>query len=111
MVTKKVRWIAGLLGLVVLTSARPESRWIEGTYRNPALGYSVKIPLGLKAIAGGESGAERGVRILLPSGGEIVVFGEPNSLDWKSPEEGVRMGIPNSDCTTDRPQIKQVKVG
>jgi|HubBroStandDraft_2_1064218.scaffolds.fasta_scaffold00513_2 hypothetical protein len=104
--------MTGLLGLVFLTSlAWPESRWIEGTYRNPALGYSVKIPLGLKAITGDESGPERGVRIPLPSGGEIVVFGEPNSLDWKSPKEGVKMGIPRSDCTTDRPQIKQVKVG
>jgi hypothetical protein len=112
MAIKKVRWMAGLLGLAVLTSlARPESRWIEGTYRNPALGYSVKIPLGLKAIVGDESGPERGVRIPLPSGGEIVVFGEPNSLEWKSPEEGVRMGIPRSDCATDSQQIKQAKIG
>jgi hypothetical protein len=112
MAMKKVRWMASLLGLAVLTSlARPESRPIEGTYRNPALGYSVKVPHGLKAIAGDESGPERGVRITLPSGGEIVVFGEPNSLEWKSPEEGVKMGITRTDCTTDRQQIKHVKVG
>jgi hypothetical protein len=109
---KKVSWMASLLGLATLTSpARPESRWIEGTYRNPALGYSMKVPHGLKAVAGDAAGPERGVRIPLPSGGEIVVFGEPNSLEWKNPEEGVRMGIPRSDCATDRQQIRQVKVG
>lgn len=109
---KKVRWTASLFGLVALTSlARPETRWMEGTYRNPALGFSVRVPRGLKAITGDESGPERGVRISLPSRGEIVVFGEPNSLEWKSPEEGVRMGIPHSDCTTDRQQIGQAKVG
>ena len=112
MAMKKVRWVASLLGLAVLTSlARPESRWIEGAYRNPALGYSMKVPHGLEAIAGDAAGPERGVRIPLPSGGEIVVFGEPNSLEWKDPEEGVRMGIPRSDCTPDRQQIRQVKVG
>lgn len=104
--------MASLLGLTAIASlARAESRWIEGTYRNPSLGYSMKVPHGLKAIAGDESGPERGVRIPLPSGGEIVVFGEANSLGWKNPEEGVRMGIPRSDCTTDRLQIRQVKVG
>ena len=104
--------MASLLGLAILTSpARPEFRRIEGTYRNPALGYSVKVPRGLKASAGDEAGPERGVRIALPSGGEIVVFGESNSLEWKSPEEGVKMGITRTDCTTDRQQIKQVKIG
>src|SRR5258708_17679706 len=109
---KKVRWMSSLLGLIVLSSpARSESRWIEGTYRNSALGYSVKIPHGLKAIAGDEAGPERGMRIPLPSGGEIVVSGEPNSFEWKSPEEGARTWIPHSACATDPQQVKQVKVG
>ena len=104
--------MASLLAVVALASfARPGSRWIEGTYRNPALGYSVMIPHGLKAVAGDEAGAERGIRISLVGGGEIVVFGEPNSLEWKSPEEGVRTGIPHSNCTTDRQQISQAKIG
>jgi hypothetical protein len=112
MTIKKFRWLESLLGLAILASlARAESRSIEGTYRNPALGYSMKVPHGLKAIAGDADGPERGVRIPLTSGGEIVVFGEPNSLGWKEPEEGVRMGIPRSDCATDRQHIRHVKVG
>ena len=37
---------------------------------------------GLKAITGGESGPEPGVRISLPSGGSIIVYGEPNALEF-----------------------------
>ena len=55
-------------------------RRVEGTYRNPALGYSIEIPRDLKATTGDQAGPERGLRISLPSGGKIVVFGEPNSL-------------------------------
>ena len=93
------------------SESRPESRRIEGTYRNPAFGFLVEIPHSLKAIAGDEAGPERGVRLSLLSGSEIVVFGEPNSLEWKTPEEGVTTGIPRSACSTDRQQVKQVKVG
>lgn len=87
------------------------SKWIEGTYRNPALGFSLRIPHGMKAIAADEAGPERGVRISLPSGGEIVVFGEPNSLEWESPQEGVRTGIPRSVCASDRREVTRARVG
>ena len=69
---------------------RAQTRSMEGTYRNPALGYSIQIPRGLQAVTGDQDGPERGVRISLPSGGDIVVLGEPNSLEYKSSEEGVR---------------------
>jgi hypothetical protein len=98
------------LALQIFRTIRFPTR-IEGTYRNPALGYSIRIPRGLKASASDEAGPERGVRITLPSGGEIVVFGEPNSLEWKNPEEGVKLGKTRTDCTTDRQQVKQVKIG
>lgn len=108
---RKHKWIAIFFGLLLLPSfARPESRKIEGTYRNPALGYSVLIPHGLIGIAGDEAGPERGVQISLPSGGKIIVFGEPNSLEWKSPEEGVKTGIPRA-CPTDSQLVKRTKVG
>lgn len=70
-----------------------DARLIQGIYRNSALGFSVKIPQGLRAVAGGQSGPERGVAITTPSGGTIVVFGEPNSLGWQSPAEGVRYDL------------------
>ncbi len=74
------------------------ARLIQGTYCNYALGFSVKIPLGLKAVAGDQSGPERGVRIFLPSKGDIAVFGEPNSLGWQSPAEGVRYDLARETC-------------
>jgi hypothetical protein len=88
-----------------------DARWIEGIYRNPALGYSIRIPRGLKGMAGDEAGPERGVRISLPSGGEIVVLGDPNSLEWKSPEEGVRTEMAHAACASDRQEVKQANIG
>jgi hypothetical protein len=91
--------------------ARPDARWIVGTYRNYALGYSIKIPHGLRGAADGQAGPERGVRILLASGGQIVVFGEPNSLEWKSPEEGIRTELTHDACPSGQPEVKQTRVG
>jgi hypothetical protein len=92
-----------------------ESRSVEGTYRNFALGYSIKIPYGLKGVTGDQDGPERGVRIPLASGGEIVVFGEPNSLEWKSPEEGIGdwMGdyLKRPTCNSGERKIERARVG
>jgi len=62
-------------------------------------------------MAGDESGPERGVRILLPSGGKIVVFGEPNSLEWKSPKEGMRYELTLAARTSDGQEVKQASIG
>jgi len=107
------RALAGAL-LLLATSTRvvySEIRFIEGTYRNPALGYSIKIPFGLKATTGDQDGPERGVRISLPSGGEIVVFGEPNSLEFKSPQEGVRAQLARGGCGSGQPEVNSAPVG
>jgi hypothetical protein len=88
-----------------------ESRLIEGTYRNATLGYSIKIPRGLKDVADDQAGPERGVRISLPSGEEIVVFGEPHTLEYKSPEEGVRAELTIKGCESDQREIKRALVG
>src|SRR5690349_5401751 len=90
--------------LVFIGSAEADSVRVTGTWKNFATGYSVRIPRGLKAYAGEEDGPHRGIRIVLPSGGEIVTSGEPNSLEWKNPEEGVRhtIGVLNgSACRHD----------
>jgi hypothetical protein len=82
-----------------------------GTYRNPALGYSFKVPNGLKAVTGDQAGPERGVGIQLPSGGVISVFGEPNSFEYKSPEEGVVDSLKSISCNSGEPEIKRAKIG
>jgi hypothetical protein len=92
-------------------AARAEPRWIEGAYRNPALGYSIEVPRGLKGMTGDQDGPERGLRISLPSGGEIVVFGVPNTLEWKSPAEGVRSALAREACASGRREVSRARVG
>lgn len=100
-----------LLPLIACANiASAQVRSIEGTYRNPALGYSIKIPPGLKGLVGEEVGPQRGVRIPLPSGGEIVVFGEPNSLEFKSPEDGVRKELKLKDCESAQQEIQPAAI-
>ena len=91
--------------------AQANPRWVVGTYRNLAEGYSIKIPRGLKGRAGDEDGPERGPRISLPSGGNIVVFGEPNSLEYKNPTEGVRAELAYEKCASARQEVRQARVG
>ena len=91
--------------------AKAEERRISGTYRNPALGYSMRIPRGLSGIAGVESGPERGVRISLPSGGMISVYGEPNSLEWKRPSDGVQWTLENGECASRREGPSLIHIG
>lgn len=92
-------------------STLAQVRPIEGTYRNSALGYSIQIPRGLKGITGDQSGPERGVKILLPSGGTITVFGEPKSLEYKTPEEGVNDELRLKACPSSQREIKPSLVG
>ncbi len=86
-----------------------DERWVTGTYRNPALGYSISVPRGLKGITGDQAGPERGVKIALPSGGQISVWGEPNSLEWKTPEEGIRWELGES-CATGRQVVSPTRI-
>jgi hypothetical protein len=89
-----------------ICAAQTDPRWITETYRNPALGYSVKVPPGLKGLTGDQAGPERGLRISLPSGGSISVWGEPNSAEWKTPKQGVRSTLEWEKC----PSSQQVEV-
>src|ERR1700674_3487496 len=98
--------------LVVFTSvAWAGPRWVVGTYRNPSEGYAIKIPRGLKGSAEQDAGPERGPRISLPSGGHIVVFGEPNTVEHKNPTEGVRAVLAYEKCASGRPEVSQARVG
>ena len=71
-------------------AAQSMPRAVVGRYHNPAQGFSVRVPRGLRGVAGDQAGPERGVKILLGEGRRIVVFGEPNSLEWKDSAEAAR---------------------
>ena len=102
-------------GLVILmicgSVASADPRWFEGEYRNPGLGYAITVPRGLKGVTGDQAGPERGPRIALPSGGEILVFGEPNSLEWKTPGEGIRFALANEPCPSRRQEVRRARIG
>ena len=106
------------LGVVLLPSllfcqtVSADARKVKGLYRNPAEGYALRIPKGLKGIAGDQAAPERGVSIILPSGGEILSIGEPNSLEFKTPEEGVRDSFTShKDCQPGQGAVTKTKVG
>ena len=92
--------------------AKADARSVKGLYRNPAEGYAIRIPKDLEAIAGDQAGPERGVGIRLPSGGEIVSIGEPNSAEYKNPDEGVRHYFAFLEhCRTTQLTVNQAKMG
>jgi hypothetical protein len=93
-------------------SASAQEWQVKGEYRNPALGYSIRIPRGLVATTGvSGTGVQRGVDISLQSGGAISVWGEPNSLEWKNPSEGVQWALENGECTSKEAKPSQVLIG
>ena len=78
---------------VCIRGARAGGVWIVGKYRNYASGYSIEVPRGFKGLSGDENGPHRGISIFLPSGGRIDTSGEPNSLEFENPAEGVRRDL------------------
>ncbi|HEY7180156.1 MAG TPA: hypothetical protein VIC84_02005, partial [Blastocatellia bacterium] len=64
-------------------------------YFNYAQGFSIGIPTALPGRRGQEAGPERGVSIPLASDctSVMVVFGEPNSLEWTRPSGAVKWEI------------------
>jgi hypothetical protein len=97
--------------LVFNNCAHADARVVTGIYRNPAEGYAIRIPKGLKAIAGDQSGPERGVSIHLPSGNTIVTIGEPNSAEYKDAQEGVRASLHLKDCPSREATVTAAGMG
>jgi hypothetical protein len=87
-----------MIFLVCLVGAAQTSRRITGKYSNPALGYEVTVPEGLVGETGDQAGPERGFGISLSSGGTISVFGEPKSLEWRAPIDGIRHSLGLEKC-------------
>ncbi|HKV79183.1 MAG TPA: hypothetical protein VJP02_13635 [Candidatus Sulfotelmatobacter sp.] len=95
----------GIIILIVSCAcAGQTARRITGDYSNPAMGYEVRVPEGLVGITGDQAGPERGFTISLPSGGTITIYGEPNSLEWKTPMDGIRHALGLEKCNSDRRQ-------
>ena len=88
-----------------------QGRWIEGTYRNPSLGYAIDVPRGLKGRTGDQGGPERGFRVTLPSGATIGVWGEPNSLEFKTPAEGIRNVLASAECAGRKQTLAPIRIG
>lgn len=93
-----------ILLVVSCISAAQTAKRITGSYSNQAFGYEVTLPEGLVGIADDQAGTERGFTISLPSGGTIAVFGEPNSLEWKTPMDGIRHSLGAEKCDSGRRQ-------
>ncbi len=105
--------VPALVILLFANAGFPQAgtRSVTGKYRNPALGYSIEVPSGLKGIAGEQAGPERGITIVLPSGGTLSVFAEPNSLEWKNPAEAVRYDLSHTKCAGKQDEISPARIG
>jgi hypothetical protein len=102
-----------LLCLALSTEIIRAQEWqVSGAYRNPAEGYSIRIPHGLSGKTGVSGvGTQRGVEIPLPSGGVITVWGEPNSLEWKRPSDGVQWSLENGECASGKAGPSNIVIG
>ena len=89
---------------VCCVSLAQTARRVTNDYSNPALGYEVTVPDELVGITGDQAGPERGFTVSLPSGGTITVYGEPNSLGWRTPMDGIRRALALEKCDSDRRQ-------
>ena len=69
-----------------------QGRIIYRRYFNYAEGFSLAIPTGFKGRAGQAAGPERGVSIPLSHDctGVVVVYGEPNSLEWQISADAIK---------------------
>ena len=72
-------------------AAQCQGERVTGRYTNFAEGFSVKVPTEYVGRRGAQSGPERGVSIALTPNCDafIVLYGEPNSFEWKAPQEGL----------------------
>jgi len=96
------------IGIIILViscaSAAQTAKRVSGDYSNPALGYEVTVPEGFAGKTGDQAGPERGFTVSLPSGGTITAYGEPNSLEWKAPIDGIRHSLGLEKCNSDQRQ-------
>jgi len=97
-------------GFALCVMVIAQERSVTGQYRNNALGFAVQIPSGMRGLAGGQAGPERGVEILLPSGASVTVYGEPNSVEYKTAAEGIEDSL-SKYCVSGKPTVSLVRIG
>src|ERR1700739_1906375 len=106
-----------VLGFILLTQfasghcAKADTRLVHGVYPNPAEGYAIRISNRVQAVAGDQAGPERGVRIHLKSGNTILTIGEPNSAEYRNPQEGVQASFKFVDCQSQEATISAARMG
>jgi hypothetical protein len=99
-----IRLAGGLLSVLLAIEQTAGPRVVKGTYSLPAKGFSVVVPPQATGLLKGDPAIERGIRMALPSGGNIVVFGEPNSLEYRTPADGIRAAIATeANCSASGP--------
>ena len=89
------------LVLILAHGIQQPPRTVRGRYRKSGEGFSVVIREKAKGVLEGEAAVERGVRMVLPSGGNIYAYGEANSLEWRTPADGIRSMIEQPKCATE----------
>ena len=75
--------------LILAVGALQTAGTVNG-HQHPGEGFSIVIPPETNGLLEGDPAIERGIRLLLPSGGSIFVYGEANSLEWPAPVDGIR---------------------
>jgi hypothetical protein len=90
------------VALVLTLGVAQTARTVKGRYRHPGQGFSVLVPEKATGLLEGDPHTERGIRIALPSGSSIFAYGEPNSLEWPSPADGIRQRVADyPKCSAD----------
>jgi hypothetical protein len=99
-----------VLVLALALASGQVPRTVKGQYRLPARGFAIEVPRDATGFLEGDPAIERGIRIALPSGGNIFVYAEMNALEWRTPAEGVRSTASlHSDCAAS--SVTSAKVG
>jgi len=96
--------------LLILAVGAQTPVTVKGRYRHPGQGFSILVPDEASGLLGGDQRTDNGIRIVLPSGGRIFVFGEANSLEFPTPADGIRWAISaEPKCSGQR--IRDARVG
>src|SRR5437773_6863386 len=78
-------------GVLQWKLAQCDGTLVSGRYINYAEGFSITLPRNVTARRGQAAGPERGVGVALTADctAVVVVSGEPNSLEWAMPADGI----------------------
>ena len=96
--------------LILAVGAQQTARTVTGRYQHSGQGFSIVIPHEATGLLEADPAIERGIRLLLPSGGSIFVYGEANSLEWPASVDGIRWAVAQ-EPTCSSQGIRNERVG